>query len=112
MDYLTIKDLTVSTRIGVYDWEQRITQPLRIDITIPGDFRNFADDLDKTVDYESVCCEVTNLVESKAFKLIETVADCVAGFIKQKFGSESVTVSVSKPHAIKNAGNIVVTVIR
>jgi dihydroneopterin aldolase len=44
--------------------------------------------------------------------LIETVAENVAKLIKDEFLVKELTISVSKPHAIKNAGNICVTINR
>ena len=112
MDYLHIKGLKVATRIGVYAWEQQITQPLLLDITIPADFKACEDQLDKTIDYDKLCQQVTLYVEANAFQLIETVADRVAQLIKSEFNVKELTVSVSKPGAVKNAANIQVTVTR
>ncbi|MCW8408222.1 dihydroneopterin aldolase [Legionella sp. PATHC035] len=112
MDTLNIKALNVSTKIGVYAWEQRILQQLLIDISIDTDFSDCQEDLSKTVDYEALCKNVTLYVESKSFQLIETVANEVAELIKKQFNASQVTVGVSKPHAIKNAGTIQVIVRR
>lgn len=112
MDTLTITGLTVNTRIGVHAWEQRISQRLLLDISLATDFRACADDLDKTIDYDKLCQEVTYFAESHAFQLIETVAEKVAELIRETFQVTDITVSVSKPDAIKNAKNIQVTVKR
>ncbi len=112
MDSLQIKGLSVSTRIGVHAWEQQIEQRLLLDITIPSDFSGCNDLLSNTVDYDQLCQKVTHFVESNAFQLIETVADRIANLIKTEFKIAQLSVSVSKPHAIKNAANIQVTVNR
>ncbi|MCW8400105.1 dihydroneopterin aldolase [Legionella sp. PATHC038] len=112
MDTLNIKALNVSTKIGVYEWEQRILQQLLIDISIDTDFSDCQEDLSKTIDYEALCKNVTLYVESKSFQLIETVANEVADLIKRQFSVSQVTVGISKPHAIKNAGTIQVVVRR
>ncbi|WP_392536473.1 dihydroneopterin aldolase [Legionella sp. 227] len=112
MDTLNIKALNVSTKIGVYAWEQRILQQLLIDISIDTDFSDCQEDLSKTIDYEALCKNVTLYVESKSFQLIETVANEVADLIKRQFSVSQVTVGISKPHAIKNAGTIQVVVRR
>ena len=112
MDTLEITGLSVSTKIGVHAWEQRIAQRLLLDITIPNDFSTCQDNLANTVDYATLCQQVTTYVESNQFALIETVADRVAQLIKDQFAVAKLTVRVSKPHAITNAGNIAVTVAR
>ncbi len=112
VDSLQIKALAVATRIGVYQWEQQISQRLLLDITIPTDLSGCDDRLETTIDYDKLCQRVTHHVESNAFQLIETVANEVAQLIKTEFHLPQVTVSVSKPCAIKNAADVRVTVTR
>lgn len=112
MDTLAITGLSVNTQIGVYAWEQKIKQKLVLDITIPADFSQCNDDLNKTIDYAKLCRLVTEYVEGKSFQLIETVVYDVANLIQQEFKIEQVIVAVSKPHAVKNAGNIQVVTVR
>jgi 7,8-dihydroneopterin aldolase/epimerase/oxygenase len=112
MDTLNIRALSVSTKIGVYAWEQRINQRLLIDISIDTDFSTCQDNLSNTIDYEALCKSVTHYIESKSFQLIETVAHEVADLIQKEFNTVQLTVGVSKPNAIKQAENIQVIVRR
>ncbi len=112
MDNLEITGLSLTTHIGVHTWEQRINQRLIIDLTFPVDLRGCEDELMKTIDYDRVCQLVKSHVEGQSFRLIETVANTVAHLIKKEFELPQITVSVSKPYAIKNATNIKVTVTR
>lgn len=112
MDQLTISGLSVLTKIGVHQWEQAIEQRLVIDITIPTDVSHCQDELTRTIDYDKLCQQVTTYVESNHFALIETVAEHVAQRIKDEFKVSSLTVQVAKPHAIKNAANVAITVTR
>lgn len=113
IDTLTISALQIKARIGVYAWEQHIMQPLLLDLVIPLDLQSCHDTLANTLDYADVCAGITDLVESKSFTLIETVAEEVAAFVKTKYPLVStLKISVSKPKAVKNAGNITVTLER
>lgn len=112
MDQLCIHSLSVQTQIGVYAWEQQIKQKLLIDITIPSDFSTCGDDITQTLDYAALSEAITLFVESKSFKLIEYVANSVAQLIQQEFEVNELTVSVTKPQAVKNAGTIKVSVTR
>ncbi|TAL60644.1 MAG: dihydroneopterin aldolase [Legionella sp.] len=112
MDTLNITALQVNTYIGVYAWEQRIKQKLLLDISIVSDFSACQDNITNTVDYAALCQSVCEYVESKSFQLIETVANEVATWVQTQFTIKQITVSVSKPHAVKNAGNIQVIVRR
>ena len=111
-DLLQITALSAKTYVGVYVWEQRILQQLLLDICIHTDFTKCNNELANTIDYDQLCQRVTAFVESNTFTLIETVAEKVAQLIKDEFHVTKLTVSVSKPHAIKNAGGICVTVNR
>lgn len=112
MDMLNITGLNIITHIGVHDWEKRILQPLCFDIQIPIDTKDCDDQLAKTIDYDELCKAVTLFVEASAFQLIETVAEKVALFIKEKFNINQLTIVVTKPYAVKNAAKISVTVTR
>ncbi len=112
MDMLQIKALSAKTHIGVHAWEQRILQQLLLDIDLHTDFTGCNNELANTIDYDKLCKQVTVFIESNVFTLIETVAEKVAKFIKDEYPIDKLRVSVSKPHAVKNAGNICVTINR
>lgn len=112
MDMLNITALRVHTKIGVYAWEQKINQTLLIDINIPSDFSVCDDTLTNTLDYDALCRCITQFVETNSFQLIETVANKVALLIQKEFKVNQLTVTVSKPHAVTNAGMIQVVVNR
>ncbi|KTD82625.1 dihydroneopterin aldolase [Legionella waltersii] len=106
MDSLNITALCVEATIGIYNWEQRIKQKLFLDIRIPIDFKACDDNIEHTLDYDKLCKSVTHFMESKPFQLIETVANEVASLIQNEFQVKQITVAVTKPHAVKNAGGI------
>ncbi|KTD38688.1 dihydroneopterin aldolase [Legionella oakridgensis] len=112
MDSLDISSLYVSTYIGIHAWEQRILQRLLIDISIPINCSSCNDELFNTIDYDQLCQRITTFVESNCFNLIETVAEKIAQLIKNEFPVSQLSVRVSKPDAIKNAGNISITINR
>lgn len=112
MDKLEITALQASARIGVHDWEQRIEQRLLVDIGIMSDFKNTHDDIDNTIDYDRLSQMVITFVKDTPFRLIETAAEKIAELVKSEFQVSSVTVRVSKPDAIKEAGNVSITIER
>ena len=112
MDILTIKSLKISTKIGVHAWEQRIDQLLLIDLSLELDVQNCNENLEKTIDYSILCETVTEYVSTRSFQLIETVANEIARLIQKQFNINKLSVSVSKPHAIKNADNVQITISR
>lgn len=112
MDTLHISALSIMTHIGIHEWEQRILQQLLLDIRISVDVATCNDELANTIDYDQLCQRVTTFIETNHFSLIETVAEKVAQLIKTEFQVNDLSVSVSKPHAIKNAGNVCITINR
>jgi len=112
MDLLQISALSAMTHVGIHDWEQRIRQKLLIDVKIPIDLTAVNNQLTNTIDYQALCECITSYVESTSFSLIETVAENVSALIKEKFNIKELTLTVSKPQAIKNASNISVTIHR
>lgn len=112
MDTLCISGLNIMTHIGIHAWEQRILQKLLIDIHIPVDTKACNDQIANTIDYAQLCEKVTTYVESNRFNLIESVAEHVAQLIKDEFAVKELTICINKPHAIKNASNICVTINR
>lgn len=112
MDTLEISALEIATYIGIYEWEKKTLQKLLIDIKLLIDCTTCDENIAKTIDYDALCRKVTSFVESKHFNLIETVAEQVASLVKREFNVRNLFVKVSKPGAIKNAGNISVTIER
>jgi len=109
-DLLHITQLRVMTRIGVYAWEQRIEQPLFLDITLPISWNPKA--ADDYLDYAKICQFITDYMTSCTFTLIETVAEDIALELKTRFQLNFVRITVSKPLAIRNAGNISICIER
>lgn len=110
MDVLQIKSLKIKTRIGVYAWEQKIHQILLIDLDLFTNLKNTKDRLINTIDYDKLCQKITTFASNNSFNLIETVANEIASLIKKEFDIKKFNITVSKPHAVKNAENISVSI--
>ena len=98
MNAIFIHDLRVETRIGIYDWEQRLAQTLRLDIELglPSDkvfeSGNFADALD----YAAVVKRLQAFAADHPHKLMERFAQAIADVLIGEFGSPWVKVRVAK----------------
>ena len=98
-DIVSIKDLRVSTVIGVFDWEREIEQELTFSLVMPADVAKAAatDDINDTLDYSKVADTVKEVVTEGKFQLIETAAECVAQRLIQDFALPWVKIEVAKP---------------
>ncbi|MCC8364701.1 bifunctional dihydroneopterin aldolase/7,8-dihydroneopterin epimerase [Xenorhabdus sp. PB61.4] len=114
MDIVFIKELTVITTIGVYDWEQTIKQKLVFDIEMGWDNKRAAssDNVEHCLDYSQVSETVIRHVENQRFALVERVAEEVADILLNQFHSPWVRIKVSKPGAVAQATSVGVVIER
>ena len=98
-DIVSIRDLRVSTVIGVYDWERETEQALTFSVEMPTDVAKAAssDDINDALDYSAVAHAVKCVVIEGKFQLIETAAERVAQRLIADFGLAWVRVQVVKP---------------
>ncbi|MXP56403.1 dihydroneopterin aldolase [Pantoea sp. Mhis] len=106
MDILYIEQLIVFTKIGIYDWEQRIKQKLLIDIEMEwkkycSNTNNY--DINQYLNYETIADSILIYVQNQNFTLIEHVAEKLANLLISRFHSSGVRIKVSKPGAIAQA---------
>lgn len=105
-DTVSIRDLHVSTVIGVYDWEREIEQTLAFSVDMAVDVARVAarDDVANAVDYSAVAASITRVVRAGKFQLIETAVERVAERILADFPVGWVRVEVAKPIAADSEG--------
>ena len=84
-DRIEIQGLQVAAKVGVPDLERGIPQRLEIDITLAGTFRELGDDLGRTTDYAAVADWIRRECACCEFRLIESLADHMAGGLLEKF---------------------------
>ena len=97
-DIVSIRDLRVSTVIGVYDWEREVEQALTFAVEMPTDVTKAAskDDIRDALDYSAVAHTVKCVVIEGKFQLIESAAEHVAQRLIEDFGLAWVRVEVVK----------------
>jgi len=98
-DTVSIRDLRVSTVIGVYDWEREIEQTLVFAVDMAADVAAAAlsDDIAAALDYSAVAQTVRSVVTAGRFQLIETAAERVARQLLADYPLGWVRVEVAKP---------------
>ena len=105
MSILSIKNLKVPAKHGVYDFEKNKSGIFEIDIYISLDLANamISDDLQDSVDYAKVVELVKRVFSKKDYNLIEFAAGKICEEIMKEYSIEKVIVKVRKPHAPINA---------
>ena len=108
MDTIFLKDLRITTIVGIWEWERRMPQTISLDLEMAADVRRAAqtDHIDDTLNYKAVTKRVVSFVEESRFQLIETLAERVAEIITGEFAVPWVRVSVHKPFAIRGSRDV------
>ena len=112
-DWLKIHDLVVETKIGVFDWERNEAQKIWVDLELPTDARQAAasDDVKTTIDYGALVTAIRNHVQHKTYKLLETMAEEIAGIAVSQFRGRQVSVRVKK-RSLPGVGEAVIEIVR
>lgn len=99
-DTILVSDFEVFYRVGVPDEERARPQRLLISLEMEprGGFGSAAavDDLGRTIDYYAVTRRLLALGDGREWRLIETLAVEIAGWVVQDFGAVRVLVEVKK----------------
>lgn len=114
MDIVYIRDLDISTVIGIYDWERGIRQTVSLDLDMATDIRPAADaeDIALTLNYKAVAKRLIAFIEEAEFLLIETMAEHVAGVVLAEFPVTWLRLRVGKPGAVTGARDVGVIIER
>ena len=114
MDKIFLRALKTEAIIGIFDWERQVKQTVIVDIEISADIRKAAlsDSIDDTLNYKRVAKRVLAFVEESKFHLVETLAQHIAMLLLEEFGVARVSLSLSKPGAIRSSRDVGVTIER
>ncbi len=102
MDKLSIKGARFLAHIGESAQERSAKQEILVDVDMFLDTRQAAtsEELADTVDYANVHKDIQNIIEGKAYKLLETLAQDLAKIILQTVRVQTTTVRIKKPQAL------------
>ena len=115
-DRITIAELTVPTHIGATDDERATPQNVIVSLELTMDLgpAGKSDDLDETIDYDTLTRQVAELVRASEVRLLETLAENIASHVCSSTRAERVTVEVMKesPPVPEDVGPIAVRITR
>lgn len=113
-DSICIEGLLARCILGVAEDERREKQDVIIRIVLEGDFREAArtDDIERAVNYRTVTKRVLAFVEASSFRLVEALAERVAGVCLEDARVATVRVRVEKPGALRFVRTVAVEVVR
>lgn len=116
MDILFLRDFRLELIIGIYEWERKVPQPVRLDLEIglPHSKAGGSDDVADTIDYGAVARRVKDYLHNvpQPITLVESVAEHVARIVREEFGAPWVKVSVTKFAIIPGIKELGITIER
>ena len=114
MDTIFLRDLEVDATIGIFEWEKRIKQKVRIDLEMATDIAKAAasDSIEDALDYKAISKRIIQFVEDSRYELIETLIEKVAEILLQEFNIPWVKVTISKPGAVRGSRDVGITIER
>jgi dihydroneopterin aldolase len=98
LNSIFIHDLRVETRIGVYEWEAKLSQTIRLDVEIglPSDNVFQSGDFADALDYAAVVKRLQAFATDHPHKLLERFAQAIADMLLAEFAAPWVKVRVAK----------------
>ena len=98
MNAIFIHDLRVETRIGIYEWERRLAQIVRLDVELglPGDDVFRTGDFADALDYAAVVKRLQAFAADHPHQLMERYAQAIADLLMGEFRAPWVKVRVAK----------------
>ena len=114
MDIVYIRGLSALTTIGVYDYERKRKQELKIDLRMAFDIlaAGTSDDLSDALDYDAISKLTLRYVEGSEHFLIESVAENLSHLLLKEFPIKQLNIKISKPNAVKGADDVGIEIIR
>ena len=114
MDKIFLDELKIETIIGLWEWERQIRQTVVIDLEMSADIARAAvnDDVADTLNYKLVAKRLQQFVGESSFQLVETLAERIAGIVRDEFDVAWVKVKVHKPGAIRGSRDVGVIIER
>jgi dihydroneopterin aldolase len=111
IDRIHIEQLEVQARVGVPDSERAQPQRLMLNVTLWPKTSARRDNIADTVDYSEVAAVLKQFVGQRDYRLIETLAEEIAGHLLGRFPLRKVAVEVRK-FVLPDADHVSVTTIR
>jgi 2-amino-4-hydroxy-6-hydroxymethyldihydropteridine diphosphokinase len=114
MDRIVIRDLLVRCVLGVTDEERREKQDVVINLVLFADLRPAAasDRIEDAVNYRTIKKRIVQVAESSSYRLVEALAERVAGVCLEEPRVAEALVRVDKPSVLRFARTVGVEILR
>ena len=105
---ISVKNLRVSSILGVYEEERRTERDIIINVRVEYDASAAlkSDALEDALDYKLIRDRIVNFVTGTQFKLLEKLADGILQVLAEDERVRKIHLEVDKPHALRLAESV------
>ena len=103
-----VRDLEILASVGIFEVEQRYEQRIIIalDLEVSDSYDGKSERIADVLDYSIIVRDVELIAQSRHFKLIETLAECIAESCLANPAVLTATVRVEKPDIMPNCRSV------
>lgn len=114
MDIIFLHDFKAKTLIGIYPWERKVRQTVRLDleIALPTSKACQSDQIEDALDYALIIDRINYILAEHRFSLLEALAEHIAQTILYEFKSPWVKVTIAKLSIIRGVKRLGVCIER
>ncbi len=98
-----IKQLRVTSKLGIHSWEKRWPQVIVVDAHLKLPHLPQEDTLNPQCDYATVALFIQKFCRDNPFNLLETLTEKLCEGLHKHFGFPSLKLTISKPYALPNS---------
>lgn len=101
-DIILLEGIQVPAALGVTAGERKLRRPVLLDLEVEADLApaGRSDRIRDTLHYKRIFEVVEDVASNQEHKLVEALAQRIAGAVLEKFAADAVTVTVRKPTPI------------
>ncbi len=111
---IKIKNLSVHTVIGLQPWEREQKQQvlINLELELADESASWTDEIDDSVDYKQLKCEILDKARQTSFFLLERLAGFVLDIVMKHEKVARAAVEIDKPGALRFADSVSVCLTR
>ena len=114
MDIVFIRELSIDTTIGIYDWERQVRQTVVLDLEMGADIARAAetDVIEDALNYKAVAKRLIQFVGDSRYQLVETLAEECARVVREEFNVPWIRLTLNKKGAVRGADGVGIVIER